>query len=113
MMATHRETWKRLEREAARFFGAERVALSGSVNTQAATSSDSDSERVYVESKLRARWSIWSLFRDVEGKARREGKAPVLALREKGKGGWLIVCRPDDLATLASEHRTAEVMMDG
>jgi len=97
---TARSTWKNHERTAARFFGAERVMGSGALP---GTSSDSDHPSIYIESKLRRQWALWSLFRETERKAQRESKVPVLAIREKGRHGWLLVCRPKDLQRVAGK----------
>jgi len=48
-MSTHRSTWKRREREAARLFGAERQPLSGSGGRADRTRSDSTHDRLFIE----------------------------------------------------------------
>ena len=102
-----RQRGKAFEREVAREFGCARVCLSGGNNRQADTRSDTTHPVLYIEAKTRASMAVWSLYRDTEKKAGKEDKVPVLALKEKGKAGWLIACRPDDLATVARQHAAA------
>ena len=52
-MSTHRSTWKRRERDAARLFGARRQVLSGSSGREDVTGSDTTHERLFIETKLR------------------------------------------------------------
>jgi hypothetical protein len=100
-VSTHRSTWKRRERDAARFFGAERQPLSGSGGRP--TGSDSTHDRLYVECKLRASSAVRNLWEQTRDRARKERKTPVLTLFDKGKPGALIVVHQDDLAAVAAE----------
>jgi hypothetical protein len=102
-MSTHRNTWKRRERDAAGLFGARRQVLSGSSGRSDATTSDSTHPRLYIETKLRAASSIRTLWEKTREAARRERKAPVLMLYAKGKPGALIVVHEDDLEAVAAE----------
>jgi hypothetical protein len=99
-MSTHRSTWKRRERDAARLFGAERQPLSGSGGRADQTRSDSTHPRLSIETKLRASSSVRSLWDETRRRARLEGKVPVLMLYAKGKTGGLVVCHEGDLAEL-------------
>jgi hypothetical protein len=100
-VSTHRSTWKRRERDAARFFGAERQPLSGSGGRP--TGSDSTHDRLYLECKTRASSAVRNLWEQTRDRARKERKTPVLMLFDKGKPGALIVVHQDDLATVAVE----------
>ena len=84
-------------------FGARRQVLSGSSGRDDRSTSDSTHEVLYLETKLRASHAASALFAEVTAAARREGKTPVLALAVKGKPGFLLVVRPEDLATIAAE----------
>jgi hypothetical protein len=44
---------------------------------------------------------------ETKAKAKKEGKLPVLALFDKGRPGFLIVVRSDDLAAVAAEAPTS------
>lgn len=65
MGETNRSTWKKFERSVARFFGAERTALSGS--NSKISSSDSTHDRLYIECKLRNEndsfYSLWNIIK--------------------------------------------------
>jgi len=102
-MSTHRTTWKRRERDAARLFGAKRQVLSGSSGREEATRSDSTHDRLFIETKLRASSSVRSLWEKTRSQALREKKTPVLALYAKGKPGALLVVHEDDLGRVAAE----------
>jgi hypothetical protein len=101
MSRTHRRTWQRAESRAAGLFGAHRNVLSGSAGRDDRTGSDSTHPTLYVESKLRGRHAVRTLFDLVKAAARREGKTPVLCLADKGRPGFLVCVHSDDLAALA------------
>ena len=71
--------WKRAEREVAKRVGGTRTPLSGS--SRLLTSSDVIHPRLYVEVKRRKRYAILTLMEQVEAKAAKEKKIPVLALQ--------------------------------
>lgn len=96
---TSKECWKSFERIVASFFGTKRVPLSGS-NSGHGTNSDSLHPKVYIECKVRGKISLWSLFSDTESKAKVEGKVPVVAIKQKGERGYLLVMRPEDMEKL-------------
>lgn len=102
-MATSRSSWKRRERRAARLFGAERQPCSGSSGRPDQTRSDSTSERLFIETKLRASSAVRTLWEKTAEFAKRECKTPVLVLYDKGKQGGLVICHERDLATVAAE----------
>jgi len=86
---TSRNTWKNLERKAAKTLGGERNPLSGSSSRH--TSGDVIHDRFYVECKYRQHWTITTMFEDVRTKAKAEGKIPLLIIKEKSKHGELVV----------------------
>ena len=103
---TSKSAWKSFERVASVFFGSKRVPLSGS-NSGHNTQSDSMHSKLYLECKLRAKSAIYSLFKDTEDKAKFEKKIPVVAVKQKGTEGYLLVMRPEDLEKVAEERKKA------
>lgn len=93
---TSKSAWKSFERTVATYFGTRRVPLSGS-NSGHGTNSDSLHPKLYIECKVRGKISLWQLFVDTEQKAKIEGKVPVVAIKQKGAKGYLLVIRPEDL----------------
>lgn len=93
---TSKECWKSFERTVATYFGTRRVPLSGS-NSGHGTNSDSLHPKLYIECKVRNKIALWQLFTDTEKKAKVEGKVPVVAIKQKGEKGYLLVMRPEDL----------------
>lgn len=106
-MATSKSAWTRAESSLAAIFGARRRVLSGSANRPDLDGDDSTHERLFLESKLRASWSVWSLWRAVDKAAGRAKKIPVLGLREKGRHGALLVIHEDDLRAVVAEFLAA------
>lgn len=97
---TSKSCWKGFERLVAKFFGSKRVPLSGS-NSGHGTNSDSLHPKIYIECKVRDKFALWSLFVDTENKAKVEKKVPVVAIKQKGEKGYLLVIRPEDLQKVA------------
>lgn len=97
---TSKECWKSFERTVATYFGTKRVPLSGS-NSGHGTNSDSLHPKLYIECKVRGKISLWQLFTDTEQKAKVEKKTPVVAIKQKGERGYLLVMRPEDLEKIA------------
>lgn len=97
---TSKTTWKSFERLVADFFGTKRVPLSGS-NSGHGTNSDSLHPKLYIECKVRAKMSLHSLFVDTEEKAKVEDKIPIVAIKQKGEKGYLLVIRPEDLKKIS------------
>lgn len=81
--------WKALERRIAHDLGVERTPLSG--GSSRITRSDTLHPELYVEIKLRAKHSIFTLFKQVRVDARKEGKRPIAVLHEKYHPGSLAV----------------------
>lgn len=97
---TSKSCWKKFEASVAKFFDTRRVPLSGS-NSGHGTNSDSLHKDLYIECKVRNKFSIWQLFIDTEQKAKVEKKLPVVAIKQKGGKGYLLVIRPEDLHKLS------------
>lgn len=100
---TSKECWKSFERTVASYFGTKRVPLSGS-NSGHGTNSDSLHDKLYIECKVRGKISLWQLFIDTENKAKVEKKLPVVAIKQKGQKGYLLVIRPEHLEKIAKIH---------
>lgn len=102
-------TWKHFENLVAKFFGTRRVPLSGS-NSGHGTNSDSLHPKLYIECKVRSKIALWQLFIDTENKAKVENKLPVVAIKQKGEKGYLLVVRPEDLEKIVEiKTETIEV----
>ena len=108
---THRSTWKQGEQRVADLFGTTRTPLSGGNSKH--TRSDTLHPRLFIEVKLRQVHTTWTLFRQTELLARKEGKVPILALQEKGRHGCLLVMRPQDVAAVYRELKGKEGGTDG
>ena len=93
---TSKSAWKSFERTVSSFFGTRRVPLSG-INSGHGTNSDSLHDKLYIECKLRGKFSLWQLFDDTEKKAKHENKIPIVAIKQKGGRGYLVIVRPEDL----------------
>ena len=85
------KAWKAAEYRAAKKLGGKRIPLSGGRGiTQ---KGDVDLPGWLVECKYRKLFSIWSMFREVEKKAKKQGKNALLILTERNKPGQLAVMR--------------------
>lgn len=107
MMGTSKSAWTRAEAALAAFFGARRRPLSGSSNRPDIDGDDVIHPRLWLESKLRARYAVWSLWREAKALAAKCRKVPVIGLREKGRHGILLVVHSDDFAAVAAEWLAA------
>jgi len=94
----NKSNWKGTEREVAQCFGTKRAPV---CNNQ--THSDTFHDNLYIEIKKRKKFTLWKLFEDTKKKAIKENKIPVVAIKQKYKEGFLILCRPDDLEDIAEE----------
>ncbi len=81
--------WKKFEREVAKDFETERTPLSGSNSKQ--TNSDTLSDTYFIECKYKKKMGLFSLWKSVMALAGKEGKIPLLALKEKHAQGYLLV----------------------
>lgn len=107
-MKTSKSAWTRAEASAAAFFGARRRVLSGSANRSDIDGDDSTHERLFIESKLREKHAVWTLWRATKALAAKCRKRPVLALREKHKQGTLFVVHSDDFCEIVLEYLAAQ-----
>ena len=92
---TSKGTWKQFERDVAAFFGTKRTPLSG--GNSGITRSDTRSDHFFIEAKLRAKFQLYTLFKETKVLAKKENKIPIVTIREKGKQGFLILLSPDDI----------------
>ena len=94
------KVWKRAEKSAARFFGAERNPLSG--GNSRISRSDSTHPSLFIETKYGNQFSaIESLFNVVSINAKKEHKTPIVCLKQKRKKGFLILIKESDLIDIA------------
>ena len=100
------KTWKRHERAVAGMLDTRRTPLSGG-NSMHGTTSDTLHDSIYCEAKYRARFSVCSLWKEVQKAATKEKKLPCLALKEKGQRGFLFVIHADDI------QEFCRIMTDG
>lgn len=92
---TSRSTWKRAERQTAKFFGTERTPLSG--GNSKITRSDTIHHKLFVENKYRKKCAVRTLYDKTVKMAEKEKKVPVLTLHAANRKGFLIVVHSDDL----------------
>lgn len=102
---THSSTWKQAERRIASLFGCKRRPLSGS--NSGGGSDDVMHDVLYIENKLAARHTVWTLWKDTWKKAKKEGKIPVISLQQKNHKGILLVIHSNDLPAVLAEYRKA------
>lgn len=89
------KAWKAHERETARKLGSSRLLQKGR------SVPDVASDRYTIECKYRKTFSIWTLFRDIERKYKKDGKPVILVLKEAGKKGQLVVMDLDEWIKIA------------
>jgi hypothetical protein len=95
-------TWKSVERRVAAMFGAKRIALSGSNNTQAQTCSDTDHPFLFVEIKHRKKIPFYATWIQVKRMAAKEGKIPVVVIHQANTGEYIAMVSAEWLATLVT-----------
>jgi len=95
------KAWKAAEYRAAEKLGGRRIPLSGGRGMQA--KGDIELPGWYVESKYRKFWTVYTLFLEVEKKAKKEGKNALLILTEKNTHGQLAVMRIEYFKDLKEE----------
>ena len=96
------DNWKRFELTTAKAFNTRRQLMKGTDEK-----SDIISDLFIVDVKLRRRWSIQQWYRDLKTSARKQGKIPILTVREPGKKLRLAVL---DLDYLVSIMKGASVL---
>lgn len=104
-MATSKRTWQRFEAAVAAIFGTKRVPFQ--VCNQGIILTPILCILIFTyECKLRESFSIWRLFDDTSKKAKKEGKIPLVAIKEKNKKGCLFIISPDNLKELADLYNS-------
>ncbi|MHC1635855.1 MAG: hypothetical protein ACXQTS_04430 [Candidatus Methanospirareceae archaeon] len=104
---THRSTWKRVEREVAKYFQeidpeAKRTPLSGA--TEVPTLADVITKLpFFIDTKMRASFTHHSLFKETEKRARREEKVPILLTKEKEDESFLVIMRLSDFIEVVKD----------
>ena len=101
------KAWKEAEYRAAFKLGGKRIPLSGGGAHQ--DQGDVELPGWFVEVKYRKLWTVFSLFLEVEKKARKEGKNALLILTEKNTHGQLAVMRIEEFAKLPKASRTSKI----
>jgi len=100
-MSTHRNTWKAFERTVARWFGARgRTPLSGGNSMH--TRSDTLHDTLFIECKLRQRFSVYETWAQAKKLGKLEDKIPVVCLKQKGTQGFLVLVHCDDLQAVSN-----------
>ena len=99
----NKSNWKGFERDVAKDFGGRRNPLSGG-NSGVTRGDTRDTGDLFIECKKRKKLSVWTLFKQVEELAKREDKLPVVALKETGKHGYLLVIKPEDLIRVCGQY---------
>jgi thymidylate synthase len=97
------KAWKKFERTIARFFGCERTGP-----MQAKDANDINHEILHVQCKHSQRHAIVSVWDAAKVVADKAGKIPCVALKQKGRHGWWIMCKADDLTAVANQREIAQ-----
>lgn len=92
------KAWKAAEYRAANALGGKRIVLSGGGSHY--SHGDVQLPGWLVEVKYRKLWRTFTLFLEVEKKAKKQHKNAVLILTEKNTHGQLAVMRIEDFAKL-------------
>lgn len=95
-------TWKRTERLFAKLFHTRRRPLSG--GNQGQGRDDMIHPILFGECKHGKKFFIWGLWDKTKVLAKKEGKIPVLCMKQNNRKGMLIVIHSDDLEAVALEH---------
>jgi hypothetical protein len=67
------------------------------------TRSDSRHDRLFLETKLRVKHTVVTLYDETAKLAKLEGKIPVVALAEKNRPGLWLLIKAEDLQAVANE----------
>lgn len=98
------KAWKAFERRVASFFGATRNPLSGGDSKH--TRADIIHPTLFVECKQRKAHSVIRVWDEAAEQARAEGKTAVVALSEKNRPGFWILCKQTDFLKIAVDLST-------
>jgi hypothetical protein len=100
------KSWKAFERRVARFFGCQdRNPLSG-INGKH-TASDTLHPELFIEAKQRQHYAIIRLWDEAKQLSTKEGKIPVIAISEKNRPGFWVLCHSSDLTAIANQRLMA------
>lgn len=101
------KTWKQAERRVAALFGSLRQRLSGSSGRDDCSAADTTHPALFIEVKYRDVHAVRTLYDEVEKKAAKEHKTPLVCLVSKRKPGFLLCLHCDDLEVVANCVRAA------
>jgi hypothetical protein len=104
------KAWKAFERRVSSFFGTERTPLSGGNGKQ--TRSDTLHPVLFVEAKQRGKVALINLWNATKVMADKEHKVPVVCVSEKGRPGFWLLVKAEDLQTVAREAALIPVAPD-
>jgi|1_EtaG_2_1085319.scaffolds.fasta_scaffold17320_3 hypothetical protein len=105
----HKGTWKKIEREEAAKFGAKRNRLSGGSGRDDCSRSDSTSETIFLEVKARkGGFATTNLWQDTQKLAKKEGKIPLVVLRELGLHKSWYLMEEKDMLKICTEYMKAK-----
>lgn len=93
------KNWKRAEADVASFFGVTRTPLSG--GNSKITRADIIHGEVFAEVKYREKHSAVQLWDNTKRLADKEGKIPVVCLKERGRQGFWVLVKSGDLQRIA------------
>ena len=96
---THRGTWKAFERVVSSFFGCTRTGP-----MQAKDASDIDHPIVHCQCKHSQRHTILTVWDAAKVVADKSGKIPVVAIKQKGRHGFWLMCHSDDFIEVAKQR---------
>jgi len=98
--------WKAFERQVAKLFKVFRTPLSGS--SSHLTTGDIVHPVIFAECKYRKTSAVCNLFDETRIKAKHEGKTPMVALKQHGQRGFLLVIDSRDLQIFLREVKNAD-----
>jgi len=98
--------WKACEAQLGRLFGCRRRPLSG--GNQGGGRDDIMHPTIFADAKYGQQATpLWNRWREAKAKAKAENKTPLLAFKEKGSHGLLIVVHSEDLAAVLEAYAEA------
>jgi hypothetical protein len=111
-------TWKAAERDIAKFHNpvdGRRTPLSG-INSGHTHADCMGVEGLFIEVKYRKSFALWKLYMATKKLAIKEGRVPVVSIREKGKPGFIELVHSDYLDTYVQmyvRNRGIDICADG
>lgn len=95
--------WKKFEQAVARFFGCKRTGP-----MQAKDANDINHHCLHVQCKHSQRHAIVSVWDAAKRVADKDSKIPVVAVKQKGRHGWWLLVKADDLTAVANQRETVK-----